>query len=228
MKIFTLSFDDGTVQDRRLVEIFNRYGLKCTFNINSGLFGSRHFLTRDGKQVCHDEIDAGETASLYAGHEIASHTLTHPNLLDCSDEEVVRQVREDCLALSALCGRPVTGMAYPGGPYYDERVIRDIVENTPVRWARNTASTGSFDFPERFMEWRPTCHMAEDIFGLAEKFLACDGPEDVLFYLWGHSFEFDQRDSWEPFERFCAFISGRADVSYMTNGEVYEYRTGKR
>ena len=36
-KIFLLSFDDGTVWDKRFVELLNRYGMPCTFNLNSGL-----------------------------------------------------------------------------------------------------------------------------------------------------------------------------------------------
>lgn len=36
-KALTLSYDDGVEQDRRLVEILNRYGIKATFNINSGV-----------------------------------------------------------------------------------------------------------------------------------------------------------------------------------------------
>lgn len=35
-KAVTFSFDDGVTQDIRLIEIFNKYGLKGTFNLNSG------------------------------------------------------------------------------------------------------------------------------------------------------------------------------------------------
>ena len=40
-KAITFSYDDGVTQDRRLIEILNRYGLKATFNINSGLLDRR-------------------------------------------------------------------------------------------------------------------------------------------------------------------------------------------
>ena len=36
-KVLTMSFDDGRVEDRRLVELFNRYGVRGTFNLNAGL-----------------------------------------------------------------------------------------------------------------------------------------------------------------------------------------------
>ena len=35
-KVLTLSYDDGVVQDIRFIEILDKYGLKGTFNINTG------------------------------------------------------------------------------------------------------------------------------------------------------------------------------------------------
>ena len=37
-KALTLSYDDGVVQDIRLIEILNKYGIKATFNINTGRY----------------------------------------------------------------------------------------------------------------------------------------------------------------------------------------------
>lgn len=36
-KAVTFSYDDGVTQDRRLVEMMNTYGVKGTFNLNSGI-----------------------------------------------------------------------------------------------------------------------------------------------------------------------------------------------
>ena len=65
-RALTFSYDDGRVEDRRLVEIFNTYGMKGTFHLNSANFDRVNFLARD------------EVAALYRGHEIASHGFTHP------------------------------------------------------------------------------------------------------------------------------------------------------
>ncbi len=40
-KYFTLSFDDGLEQDKRVIRLMRQYGLKGTFNLNAGLFGTR-------------------------------------------------------------------------------------------------------------------------------------------------------------------------------------------
>ena len=49
-KAITFSFDDGTIQDVRLIEILNKYGLKGTFNLNSSLLGLKRVIEINGKE----------------------------------------------------------------------------------------------------------------------------------------------------------------------------------
>ena len=111
MKAVTFSYDDGVTQDQRLIALFDRYGLKCTFNLNSGLLGKAGMLVRENVTVAHVKPRPEEIRAIYAGHEIAAHTLTHPRLKELDDAEIVRQVEEDRLALSELAGYEVVGMA---------------------------------------------------------------------------------------------------------------------
>lgn len=229
-KIFTMSFDDGTVQDRRFIELIDRYNLRATFNLNSGNFGSVHNITHEGINVCHDEVSSDEVRNLYRNHEIAVHTVHHPNLINCDDEKVISEVLDDYKALSELSGKTITGMAYPcGGHCFDDRVIKLITENTPIRYARTTDSHHTFALPEDFMKWNPTCHQNDpELFSIAKDFINAEaGENDLLFYLWGHSFEFDKFGSWEKFEEFCRLISKNRDITYMTCGEIYNYLTKK-
>ena len=53
MKAVTFSYDDAVTQDQRLISIFNRYDLKCTFNLNSGLLGQAGMRLREGVSVAH-------------------------------------------------------------------------------------------------------------------------------------------------------------------------------
>ena len=66
----TSSWDDGTIHDRKLVSIFNRWGLKATWNLNSGMMG----LTA-AESGWKDYISASEVKDLYAGHEVACHLV---------------------------------------------------------------------------------------------------------------------------------------------------------
>jgi hypothetical protein len=74
------------------------------------------------------------------------------------------------------------------------------------------------------MKWHPTCHIeSPNILKLAQRFIDAPLSEDMLFYVWGHSFELDKEDTWPAFEAFCKMIGGHEDICYMTNGEVYAY-----
>ena len=44
-----------------------------------------------------------------------------------------------------------------------------------------------------------------------------------MFYLWGHSYEFDNHDNWNVIEEFAAYAGGREDIWYATNIEIYDY-----
>lgn len=222
MKAVTFSYDDGVTQDRRLVEMFNKYGLKATFNINSSLLGNKNFLTRGGVQVCHDKISAAELAGLYDGHEVAAHTLTHPDLTKLPDEEIIRQVEDDRSALSEIVGYEVEGMAYPGGGVNFNRHVAELVENeTGIKYARTTVSNYGFDLQEDLFVFSPTIHHFDGrIRELAEEFIALKPDKPQLFYIWGHSYEFDIEDTWSRFEDFCKLIGGRDDIFYATNSQV--------
>ena len=106
-KAVTFSYDDGVTQDIRLIELLNQYGLKCTFNLNSELLAKRGILLRNGLHIAHYKLHPEDVRTVYEGHEIAAHTLTHPNLTQCNDEDVIRQVEEDRKKLSELAGKPV-------------------------------------------------------------------------------------------------------------------------
>ena len=224
MKAVTFSYDDGVRQDRRLIEIFNRYGLKGTFNINSGYLNTENSLTYGGKSVDHNKVSREELKELYKGHEVAVHTLTHPHLPGLSDEEIIRQVEEDRLDLSSLCGYEVIGMAYPGGGVNFDLRVADIIEkHTGVKYARTTVHTFDFDLQKDLYVFNPTVHHKETerCLEMIDKFieLKCDTPK--LLYIWGHSYEFDYYDNWDFAEEMCRRITFKDDIFYGTNRECF-------
>lgn len=224
MKAITFSYDDGVTQDQRLIQILNKYGLKCTFNINSGLLGQAGSLVRDNVTVAHVKPRACEVRAIYDGHEIAVHTLTHPALSQLSDEEVIHQVEDDRIALSELAGYEVVGMAYPGGTHVMNEHVADLIRtHTGVKYARTTTSTNNFDLQTNLHIFNPTVyHHAEwdKLFSLGEEFINLRPDKPQIYYIWGHAYEFDIHRDWERFEEFCSMISGKSDIFYGTNRQV--------
>ncbi len=224
MKAITFSYDDGVTQDQRLIALFNKYGLKATFNLNSSLLGNSASLIYEDVTVTYVKPHASEIRSIYAGHEIAAHTLTHPFLPDLPDHEVIRQVEEDRLALSDMAGYEVVGMAYPGGGInFNKHVAKLIREKTGIQYARTTVSSRNFDLQTDLYVFQPTVyHHAEfdEMLRLGDQFLSSTPDRPQVFCIWGHSYEFDIHNDWERMEAFCKMISGRKDVFYGTNREV--------
>lgn len=224
MKAVTFSYDDGVTQDQRLIRLFDKYGLKCTFNLNSGLLGKPGSLIREDVTVAHVKPRPCEVRGIYEGHEIAVHTLTHPALSALSDEDVVREVEEDRIALSELAGYEVVGMAYPGGTHVMNEHVADLIRTrTGVKYARTTTSTHSFDLQKDLLIFNPTVyhHIEWDaLFRLGEEFIELKPDRPQIYYIWGHAYEFDIHGDWERFEEFCRLISGHSDIFYGTNRQV--------
>ena len=226
-KALTLSYDDGITQDRRLVEMFNQYNVKATFNLNPGLFGRKGVVSAGKKEVPHIKVDADEIAVLYEGHEIAAHGQYHECMAGMDIARCVEEILESRKALERIQEKPVTGFAYAFGAYDD--VVVQALEASGISYARTIEDTHKFEIPKNFLTWNPTCHHNDEkLFGLTDEFLS-DGfyfslvAPAKLVYVWGHSYEFDQCGNWNHMEEFIGKVSGREDVWYATNGEIREY-----
>ena len=223
-KAVTFSYDDGVTQDIRLIELLNKYNLKCTFNLNSDLLSQRGVLIRNNQRISHYKLYPEDVKTIYEGHEVAVHTLTHPNLTQCSDEEVIRQVETDRVNLSDIVGYEVVGMAYPcGGVNNDERVAEIIKNNTGVKYCRTITTNDSFDTQENLYRFNPTSyHLDFDkLMQLGKEFIEMKTETPKIFYIWGHSYEMDyETDYWTKLERFFKLISNKEDIFYGTNKDV--------
>lgn len=208
-KALIMSYDDGVIQDRRLVEIFNRHGIRGTFHLNSG-----HFDT-PGK------LSASEIKSLFAGHEVSVHTVTHPHLPHLPNEGIIREIMEDRRALEALVGYPVRGMSYPGGGY-DDRVVA-LLPSLGIEYARTCLNQESFLLPDDFLRWPASCHHRRAMERAAQFKAVPAGWGMQVFYVWGHSYEFDHQDNWDMIEKFCATMAHDPGVWYCTQIEMVDY-----
>lgn len=218
-KALTLSYDDGQIYDRRLVEIFNQNGLKATFHLNSGTLGGRNGVDA--------YVDKSEVVELYKGHEVACHGEHHRSLNNVSKPQAVLEIIEDRRTLEQITGGLVLGMSYAYGHYNGE--IMDILKTTGIKYSRTVNSTGGFFPPANFLEWHPTCHHGYRLMELAEQFLNIPHYVDMpLMYVWGHSFEFNRENNWELIEEFAQLVGGQEDIWYATNMEICDYITATR
>ena len=218
-KALTFSYDDGVMQDLKLISLFRLYGLKATFNLNSAFFGQIDSLIRDGRTVDHSHVPEEDISAVYAGFEAAVHTAHHPSLTQLSNPNVIDEIITDRAAIESLVGYPVRGMAYPFGTT-DSR-IKDLVRACGIVYSRGVATTGGYSLPDDAYDWSCSCHH-NDLEPLIDPFVN-DERRLLLLSVWGHSYEFDQTAGWDRFEKQLARLGRKDDVWYATNIEIFDY-----
>ena len=213
-KALTFSYDDGVEQDIRLIDVFRKHGLKGTFNLNSGLFG---------QQDKHRRLTAEEAKQVYTPDvcEAACHGAHHGTLGACDTAVACLEVLDDRRTLEKLFDCQIHGMAYANGSVNDE--VESLCRSAGIWYSRTVVSTGDFDLPQNWLRMPATCHHNDkNLMELGEKFLALQAVKNPkMFTVWGHSYQFDDRDNWSVIERFSEQMGGKEDIWYATNMELY-------
>ena len=221
-KALTFSYDDGVEQDIRLVDIFRKHGLKGTFNINAGLFAPEGTVHPEGK--ISRRMTIRQCLDTYSEDtcEVACHGYCHAILPDCDSAAACMEVIDDRRDLEKIFKRQIHGMAYAYGRTNDQCV--DILRNAGIYYSRTTVSTEKFDFPTAdWLRLPATCHHRNPrLMELADKFLDLVPPNSPkLFYVWGHTYEFERDDNWQIIEAFAEKMAFKDDIWYATNMEIY-------
>lgn len=214
-----LSFDDGIVDDRRLVQLLNAYGLRATFFLN-GLFDENSPSFEDeGATVFH--LPHRELPTLYAGHEIGVHTWSHPYLPNLSDDDVRQELSKSREWITGLFGEVPYGFAYPFGGY-DQRLAR-IIQESGFHYARTIHHTNDYSLSLTPFMLHPHAHIrSSQFYGIVEDFLATEcNDAPLVLHLWGHSYEFTGHNEWEEFERRLQFICSKKIIKNVILGDIY-------
>lgn len=217
-KVFTLSYDDGVNQDRRLIDIFDRYHVKATFNLGYGVLGHKPEGPFDISKVEKEEVK-----ELYRDHEVGGHGLYHSDLSALGDPYMMYEIIEDKKHLEGLVEKPLKMFAYPFGLFNSD--VKKILKAAGYKGARTVRSTHGFDLPDDPFELDPTCHHNDErLMELAESFVRERSFRPQMFYVWGHGYEFDCDNNWELIEKLVSFLDdNRRDIWFATNGEILSY-----
>jgi len=227
-KAVTFSYDDGVPQDKRLAEIFTKYGMKGTFNFNCERMRAVNFTKEEIQEIF-----------LSKGHEIAVHGAIHRANGNLRPIEGIRDVLECRLELEEKCGRIIRGMAYPDtgitlmGSFTTYEEVKKYLTELDIAYARTLGGDNdSFMLPQDFHAWMPTAHHGNSkLMEYIEKFLKLDitpaayhaSRVSRLLYIWGHSYEFDRANNWERIEEICERLCDNDEIWYATNMEICEY-----
>ena len=219
-KAFNISYDDGVIQDIRFVEMLNRYGLKGTFNLNYGLMRSgftwEHECGMTVRRIPEDQVVA-----VYQGHEIATHSYSHPYFDNADETEILKELGSDKFFLERLFGREVAGYATPF--YYYSDLMANCVRHCGFEYARISEESNDYSVPQDFYRWRGSkFHWDEDLADFVRGFLETD-QELALCQLVGHSYDLDVMNLWDTMEQICRWVSENSDVWAATHLELVRY-----
>lgn len=224
-KVLTLSYDDGMELDVPLIEMLRKTGVKCTFNISTGLCWPEDQPKKAGS--IYQRMTVAECQRVYDQEicEIAIHGYDHLDLPTLDSATACCQIVDDRRGLEKMFDRQIHGMAYPYGTTSDE--IVDILRLCGIYYARTVVSTEKFSIPKNEKEWLrlpATCHHSNPkLMELCDQFLTGKpSRQPQMFYLWGHTYEFERENNWHVMEQFLDKMKGHEDIWYATNMEVYQ------
>jgi len=224
-KLFvTTSWDDGDILDLKLAKLLRKYDIMGTFYIP--------------KSCRSNPLEQRDIVMLDNEFEVGAHSLTHTDLTAISLQDVRKEIEGSKKYLEELLNHSVLMFCYPKGCYNEK--IKNVVKNSGFIGAR-TCVHGRFDFPQDPYEWQIGVHAsngsplmslriwlnshisikslldweirAKLLFNLAMQ-------KGGVYHLWGHSWEFEQNNTWDKLEQVLKYISHRADIQYMTNSEI--------
>ena len=213
-KYLVLSFDDGTIYDRKFIEILNKYNISATFNLNSGLenfvwyYKNIHEIKR---------LTLSDDPHLYDNHEIASHTLTHPFLTELSEEELINEVNQDVENLERVFNVKVVSLGTP----FDrctEREIEIIKKHTPIKYFRIPILKEKYDYTlpsDPYHIGINALYGDKDIYERVKHFAESD-VKDSIFVIAGHSYDFEMNNHWEYIEELIKYLKSFKEFEIKT------------
>lgn len=220
-KSLIMSYDDGVIQDLEFVALLNKHGIKGTFNLNSSFIGKTNGWPQpNGDTIYQKYIPNDSLLIVYKNHEIAAHGAYHKNYQDISFEEAMEDITTDIAALTRMTKNDIISFAYPFGNTTDSVTLG--LSKTSITNARTVDDTFTFDLPDNYLLWNPTCHDSK-VLKYSEEYIDLNEKELSVFYVWGHSWEFGDEKRWNNIKSFCKTIGKQKDIWFAGTGELTNY-----
>ena len=211
-------WDDGDVDDIRLVEILKKHGARATFNINPGGYKSERRVAHKfkGEYAVH-RLTLDEMPQVYDGFCIGGHTMTHPFLNSIDPEWAFTELVECKRYIEKHFGQTACGMAYPCGAYSDE--VKDLVRKAGYLYSRTTKNVDLDLNINDPMALHTHCHfLAADFWERFNAVKAVDGD----FYFWGHTFELMGDDTrWQELDTMIGRLTDDAATEWIDVRDLF-------
>ena len=224
-KAFNITYDDGVLQDKRFVQLLDKYGIPGTFHLNSQLMQEQFSWTHPNGDTI-TRLPLAAAANLYKNHEVASHTLTHPDFTNLPESEILRQMSKDKQALQQLCGRDVVGFGVPFD--YFDTVAASCARQCGFLYARNSEQSLNYTPPYDYFNWSVGIyHLNPLLHQYVQGFFNTD-EELALCQIVGHSYDLDTENMWDDMETILALVAQNTDTVALTHAQLVTYLKAMR
>lgn len=209
-KYVVLTFDDGTIYDKKFIELLKKYNLPCTFNLNSGL--ENYVWNCDGVDI--HRLNLSDNVELYKNFEVASHTFSHPFLTSLTKDQLIYEVQIDVNNLSNIFNKKINSFAIPFDQY-NEEIINIIKDNTSVNNIRISNYSDEFIPTDPYHIYISSRYNDDEFFDRYNRFKN-NNLKDSLFVIAGHSYEFEVYNQWDKIEHILYVLSQDKDIKVVT------------
>ena len=210
MKIVCLSFDDGTIYDKRFIELLNKHGLHATLNLNSGL---KDFVWYYDDRPIH-RLDLEKYKDLYLGHEVASHSFSHPYFSSLSEKQCIDEVKKDVDNLSKIFQREISGFAFPFSDQTEEN-ISIVRDNFNFKYIRCSYFINDYFPKDRYHIHINAMYDDFDIYKKLKEYEEND-LDNSIFVIAGHSYEFEVKNDWNKIEDLLIYLKNNKNLAVLT------------
>ena len=121
-KLIAITFDsaNGIGRTANLLDLLDRFGVKCTFFLQ-GAYLKNH------PQMAKEISDRG--------HELANHSMNHPDMRECDDAKIYREIKNCNDIIHEVTGQTVRFYRPPSGWFtYRDRAIARALGCEMIQW----------------------------------------------------------------------------------------------
>lgn len=230
----TFSWDDGHPLDIRIAQLFNKYGLRCTFYIPKNNSENLPTLSpSDLRELSKDNFD------------IHSHTLNHIYLNKLQPHEQASEIQSGKKYIEDAIGQADNIFCYPGGRYTKKTI--DLVKGAGFEFARTVDmgfdcaySSNNFLMPTttiiapltnfqilKHSLKRRSLLRGLNILKLNNAVINKTWASQLdarCYHFWGHSWEIDKYNLWESLEILIQNLVA-SNIKIVSNKEFYQQKS---
>jgi len=208
MILASTMWDDGLVEDLKLIDILRKTGATSAFAISP----SRHKTVRtvNDHRGNYGELVSRAELKEFADFEICNHTDTHVDLKKVGVEETKREIVEGRKRLEDIFGREIKGFCYPYGVHTPAALA--ALREEKVLYARTTQS-GHFSHQDNLL-LHPTGRWNEiDLEKVVE-------TASGRLILWGHTYELKNQQNWDKVRAMYSLLVQHPRVKLVKFSEM--------